>query len=346
VGNSLSGLLRGLLNKIQEKLMATQTETQKNGRTSQTPRGQGDYDAAHMTPVTPAKDIRTIMLNKVSWGAVLAGAAIALSIELVLNLLGIGVGIAANPLETRAALAQAAGGTAVQNLSLGLSFGALAWWTVSGIIAAYAGGFAAGRLAGKPKETTAGWHGLTSWAATILFVGVLMTTAAGFLMGGSFSAMADITANNPRFAASPLYYGGAAGTVANDNANQAAIAPATTGVANGTANPETAAPATSAANDYGAADVYGNAATEIYGPDEAATGTGANTGAADIPAAQTGIAPAADISSASADALAGAALFSAIALVLGAVASWFGGRAGAVDPTLTENALRYQRPLH
>jgi cobalamin biosynthesis Mg chelatase CobN len=38
-----------------------------------------------------------------------------------------------------------------------------------------------------------------------------------------------------------------------------------------------------------------------------------------------------------------AALFSVLALVLGALAGWFGGRAGAVDPTLTTVALSSQR---
>ena len=38
-----------------------------------------------------------------------------------------------------------------------------------------------------------------------------------------------------------------------------------------------------------------------------------------------------------------AALFSVLALALGALAGWFGGRAGAVDPTLTAPALGRQR---
>jgi hypothetical protein len=38
-----------------------------------------------------------------------------------------------------------------------------------------------------------------------------------------------------------------------------------------------------------------------------------------------------------------AALFSVLALALGGLAAWFGGRAGAVDPTLTGRALGRQR---
>jgi len=42
----------------------------------------------------------------------------------------------------------------------------------------------------------------------------------------------------------------------------------------------------------------------------------------------------------SAKAVSRGALFGSIALLLGAIAAWFGGRAGAVDPTMTSEFLR------
>ncbi len=59
-----------------------------------TPRNLGDKDAPHMSPVTPAEDAHTIMLNRISWGAVLAGVVTALVTQLILNMLGIGIGVA------------------------------------------------------------------------------------------------------------------------------------------------------------------------------------------------------------------------------------------------------------
>src|SRR5215813_9811557 len=59
-----------------------------------TPRAQGDRNAPHLSPVTPDEDVRTILINRVSWGAVLAGVAVALAVQLILNLLGIGLGAA------------------------------------------------------------------------------------------------------------------------------------------------------------------------------------------------------------------------------------------------------------
>jgi hypothetical protein len=57
-----------------------------------TPRSRGNTDAPHISGVTPAEDARTILINKVSWGAVLAGVVTGLVAQLVLNMIGIGIG--------------------------------------------------------------------------------------------------------------------------------------------------------------------------------------------------------------------------------------------------------------
>jgi hypothetical protein len=43
--------------------------------------------------VAPLDDIRTIMLKEVAWGAVFAGAVIALVMQIILNMVGLGVGL-------------------------------------------------------------------------------------------------------------------------------------------------------------------------------------------------------------------------------------------------------------
>jgi hypothetical protein len=89
-----------------------------------------------------------VLLNRISCGAVLAGVVVALVAHLILNMIGVGIG--ASTLDP--------GAGADQNPSaLGLSIGAALGWTVSGILAALAGGFTAGRLLGQPKETSAAW---------------------------------------------------------------------------------------------------------------------------------------------------------------------------------------------
>ena len=51
-------------------------------------------DAPPTVPALPAEDVRTTMLSKVSWGAVLAGVVLALATQILLNMLGVGIGAA------------------------------------------------------------------------------------------------------------------------------------------------------------------------------------------------------------------------------------------------------------
>ena len=46
----------------------------------------------NLTSVSPEDDARTILVNNVSWGGVLAGVVAALVTQLILNLIGIGIG--------------------------------------------------------------------------------------------------------------------------------------------------------------------------------------------------------------------------------------------------------------
>src|SRR5215217_832245 len=151
-----------------------------------TPRNRGDSDAPHMSPVTPAEDARTIMLNKISWGAVFAGVVVALVTQFILNMLGIGLG---------AASLEPAAGLDANPAASTFSIGAGIWFALSGIIASLAGGYAAGRLAGKPKESTAGWHGLTAWALTTLVVFYLLTTTVGGILGGAYRTVTSALGN-------------------------------------------------------------------------------------------------------------------------------------------------------
>ena len=94
-----------------------------------TPRAGGNSDAPHLSPVTPAEDARTILINQIAWGAVLAGIVIALTALLLLNLLGVWIGLASvDPLGTNNPDPKT------------FSIGAGVWWALSGIIAALIGG--------------------------------------------------------------------------------------------------------------------------------------------------------------------------------------------------------------
>jgi hypothetical protein len=312
-----------------------------------TPRARGDGDAPHLSPVTPDEDVRTILINRVSWGAVIAGVVIALFVQLVLNLLGIGLGAASFDPATN-----------VNPSATTFSIGAGIWWAVSGILAALAGGYAAGRLAGEPKESSAAWHGLTAWALTTLLVFYLLTTTIGSVVGGAFRTFGNLAAG----AAQTL------GTTAQ-TAVQAA-APSLSGVTDPFSAIERSLRDASGGNDPAAlrdAAISALRALVTGGPQqrqdarERAAQAIAKAQNVSVEEARSQLARYEEqyrdtVARAKQQATAAAetatktvsrgALFGAIALVLGALAGWFGGRMGAVEPTITSSLQRGTRQLH
>ena len=122
------------------------------------------------TPVSSAEG-RTVLVNQVSWGAIFAGAVAALVAQMILNMVGLGIGLSTlNPTGTDTPSASS------------LSTGAGLWWVGSGIVASLIGGFLAGRLSGKPVGSTSGYHGLISWAVTTLVIVYLLTSAVGGIL--------------------------------------------------------------------------------------------------------------------------------------------------------------------
>jgi len=297
-----------------------------------TPRNLGDEDAPHMSPTTPAEDARTILINNISWGAVLAGVVVALVTQLILNMLGLGIGIAT---------VDPAAGTGGTPSAVTLSMGAGIWWTVSGVIAALFGGYAAGRLSGKPKESVAAWHGLTSWAFTTLIIFYLLTSTVSGIVGGALSAATNTlgqTAQTAVQAAAPHL----AQTTDPFGAIQNQIQSATGGT-DPAALREGATAALRAAftGDQQQAEQARQRAAEALARAQNISIEDARaqvekyqqqyTRAVERARQQAG--EAAQVAS---DALSRGALFGAIGLILGGIAAWFGGRTGTTYPTLTD----------
>ena len=123
-------------------------------------------------------------LNKVSWAAVLAGVAVALVVQRLLNLLGAGIGAAViDP------------GTSDNPSATTLSVSTAVWFVVSGLMASFIGGYVASRLSGRPVPSTGALHGLTTWAVTTLVIVYLLTTSVGALVGGVFSGLGGIVSS-------------------------------------------------------------------------------------------------------------------------------------------------------
>jgi hypothetical protein len=268
---------------------------------------------------TLSDDYRTILMNRISWGAVLAGVAVALVVQLLLNLLSTGIGI--GMIDPYGDPAERAG---IVTLI------AMIWWTLSGILAAYAGGMAAGRLSGRPSTTIAGWHGLVAWALSVLIVFWLITASLGAVIGGAFSTLGNVAGGAGQAAAA------VAPAVLDDAGPMAGITPQIRELAGG--------------NDPAAgAEVIGAYVAEAF-----AGGPGADAArerAANAIASATGVTPAEaeerlaawetqyrqaveatrEAADAARKAIAGAAVLAFIALVFGGLAGWFGGATNAPE---------------
>ncbi|CAA9511669.1 MAG: hypothetical protein AVDCRST_MAG31-931 [uncultured Sphingomonas sp.] len=298
-----------------------------------TPRNRGDKDAPHFSPVNPAEDLRTIQINQINWGAVLAGVAVGLITQLVLNMLGVGIGLATlDP------------GTSDNPSAGGLGIGAGIWWVLSGIIASFLGGWIAGRLAGKPRESTGGLHGLTAWAVTALIVIYMLTSALGSILGGALGVVGNAasgvasTASTAATAAAPAAagQGGEIVDVVQNQVREATggvdISDTAGAVISGATSDD---PAERAQARERAAQAYARSQgvpIEQARVEVARTEQRVGAGATQVRETAT---RAADTATTAAST---AALVSAISLLLGALAAWFGGRKGAVQPTVTRAA--------
>ena len=115
---------------------------------------------------------------------------VALATQLLLNMLGIGIGAATlNPVRGDNPSATS---LSINPSATSLSIGAGIWFAISGILAALAGGYAAGRLAGVANGSTAGWHGLTTWALATLLIFYLLGSTVGGILGGAYRSMTSV----------------------------------------------------------------------------------------------------------------------------------------------------------
>ena len=129
-------------------------------------------------------EVQSPSVKRISWSAILAGVTVAVAAQLVLSLLGAGIGFGlVDPL---------AGDTPGAG-SFGL--GAGLWWLVSNLVALAAGGYTAAWLAGNTLRFDGMLHGLVTWGVTLLLTFYLLTTALGGLIGGAFTMVGGVTSS-------------------------------------------------------------------------------------------------------------------------------------------------------
>lgn len=305
--------------------MATKTETLS---------GPAPQNPAHVSSATPDEDARTILVNEINWGAVFAGAALGLSAQLIFNMLGLALGLASFSLDAN-------NNPDAQTFSST----AAAWWAISGIVAAFIGGIAAGRLSGSPKDTTAGWHGLTSWAFTTLAVFYLISSTAGAVVGTAAETATTAAGTMARTAGGAIQTaaqvaGPAIGNQADpfssieQNVRGSGQDPA--------AIREAAVSAVRAAvsSDPAQAEQARNRAADAIAkaqniPVEQARAQVQRYEAQYREAVEATRKQVTAAAESTRETVASGSFWAALSLIIGAAAAWFGGRMGLADPTLT-----------
>ena len=284
---------------------------------------------AHTAQAVVPDDNRTHLRNRASWGAILAGMVAALVVQLLLNILGVGLGASSvdalnsgdNPTASTAGLT-----TAI-------------WVVVSGIVASLVGGIVAGRLSGTSDGNTARFHGFLSWCAATLVIFYLLGSAVGGVIGGVASTLGSTVSAAGRGAATVV-------------SSAASAAPGLASSGEGDAlkaqvqrlvNPNDAQVAQDNITSYIRASVSGDKAAADAARDRAvdslarAANVSPDEARNRLQQAESQARQAADqakqkaqqAAEATRKGLASAGILGFVALFLGALAGWFGGGIGA-----------------
>jgi hypothetical protein len=119
--------------------------------------------------------------RRISWAAMFGGVILVVAIQLLLSLLGAGIGLGTVNVNA---------GTTPHASSLGI--GAGVWWVISSCIALFFGGYIAAWLAGIEIRFDGMLHGLLIWGVTTVLTIYLLTSAIGSIIGGGFSAIGSV----------------------------------------------------------------------------------------------------------------------------------------------------------
>lgn len=126
-----------------------------------------------ITTVYDDRQGRVDFMKRISWSAVFAGVLVAIVTQMLLTLLGLGVGLSTiDPVTER-------------DPTAGLGTGSAIWYIISSLLSLFLGGWIAGRLASAPRLFDGIIHGVLTWSLVTLLTIYFLTTAIGGLIGGA-----------------------------------------------------------------------------------------------------------------------------------------------------------------
>lgn len=134
--------------------------------------------------------------RRISWGAIFGGVILTIVFQLLLSMLGAGIGLGTVNVNA---------GSTPDASSFGI--GAGVWWVVSSCIALFCGGYVAAWLAGIELRFDGLLHGLIAWGIASILTLYLLSSAVGGIIGGGFSALGSVAStagSGVKDAAQPL----------------------------------------------------------------------------------------------------------------------------------------------
>lgn len=133
--------------------------------------------------------------SSISWRSVAAGVVVALSVSVILHLVGSFIGFGTIDPATGDTPSLAA-----------FSIWTAIWYVLTAIVSAFAGGWVAAYLSNRFYGNLGAWHGVVTWAVSSLVVVYLVSMAAGALVSGTLTAVGK-AAQTAAVAAAPAVAG-------------------------------------------------------------------------------------------------------------------------------------------
>ena len=115
--------------------------------------------------------------SSLSWGGIIAGVFTAIAMQLLFNLLGIGIG---------ASSIDVANG---DQPGQGMAIGAVIWFVISWVLSLAMGAWAASQFSASGDRRAGALQGFLVWSVASIVLVYLLSTAAGKLIGGTASVI-------------------------------------------------------------------------------------------------------------------------------------------------------------
>lgn len=119
------------------------------------------------------------LLARISWGAIFAGAAIAVGLTILFGLMGTAIGFGAiDPMS----------GAPFDGLGTGTAI----WWILTSIVSLGIGGYVAGHLSGQTDRASSTAHGAAMWGVVTVVTLWMATSAIGAAVSTATSAVSAV----------------------------------------------------------------------------------------------------------------------------------------------------------